>query len=56
VVQQAKKTLNEGDGLVSKNTALIDGVRQFALSVTDLDIDLIDRINPTFRRFHQVSK
>ncbi|MFM2432225.1 MAG: hypothetical protein RLZZ511_3439 [Cyanobacteriota bacterium] len=29
-----------------KNTALIDGVRQFALSVTELDIDLIDRINP----------
>jgi superfamily II DNA or RNA helicase len=46
LVQQAKKTLNEGDGLASKNTALIDGVRQFALSVTDLDIDLIDRINP----------
>lgn len=30
----------------SKNTALIDGVRQFALSVTELDMDLIDRINP----------
>nr|WP_019499653.1 hypothetical protein [Pseudanabaena sp. PCC 6802] len=29
-----------------KNTALIDGVRQFALSVTELDMDLIDRINP----------
>ncbi|TAF53877.1 MAG: DEAD/DEAH box helicase [Oscillatoriales cyanobacterium] len=29
-----------------KNTALIDGVRQFALSVTELDVDLIDRINP----------
>jgi hypothetical protein len=28
------------------NTALIDGVRKFALSVTELDIDLIDRINP----------
>jgi len=28
------------------NTALIDGVRQFALSVTELDMDLIDRINP----------
>jgi superfamily II DNA or RNA helicase len=28
------------------NTALIDGVRQFAFSVTELDIDLIDRINP----------
>ena len=31
---------------VAKNTALIDGVRQFALSVTELDMDLIDRINP----------
>lgn len=30
----------------AKNTALIDGVRQFALSVTELDMDLIDRINP----------
>jgi hypothetical protein len=29
-----------------KNTALIDGIRQFALSVTELDMDLIDRINP----------
>ncbi|MCT7957987.1 DEAD/DEAH box helicase [Laspinema palackyanum] len=46
LVQQAKKTSNEGDGIAAKNTALIDGVRQFALSVTDLDIDLIDRINP----------
>jgi hypothetical protein len=35
-------TLNEAP----KNTALIDGVRQFALSVTELDMDLIDRINP----------
>mgnify|MGYP007005198363 CR=1 FL=1 len=30
----------------SANTALIDGVRKFALSVRDLDIDLIDAINP----------
>jgi len=30
----------------SPNTALIDGVKQFALSVTDLDMDLIDSINP----------
>lgn len=28
------------------NTAFVDGVRQFAMSVKDLDIDLIDRINP----------
>ena len=50
VVQQAKKTMDEGrsedGGETAKNTALIDGVRQFALSVTDLDMDLIDRINP----------
>lgn len=29
-----------------RNNALINGVRQFALSVRELDIDLIDRINP----------
>jgi len=47
LVQQAKKTMDEGGGgEVAKNTALIDGVRQFALSVTELDMDLIDRINP----------
>ncbi len=46
LVQQAKKTMNEGGGEAAKNTALIDGVRQFALSVTELDMDLIDRINP----------
>lgn len=28
------------------NTALIDGVRKFAIDVRELDIDLIDRINP----------
>ncbi len=28
------------------NTALIDGVRKFAMDVRELDIDLIDRINP----------
>jgi hypothetical protein len=41
--------LGEGLGVreqATKNTALIDGVRQFALSVTELDMDLIDRINP----------
>ena len=50
VVQQAKKAIDEGrseeGGEITKNTALIDGVRQFALLVTDLDMDLIDRINP----------
>jgi superfamily II DNA or RNA helicase len=35
-----------GEGQQSSNTALIDGVRKFAMDVRDLDIDLIDRINP----------
>ncbi len=30
----------------SPNTAFVDGVRKFAMDVRDLDIDLIDRINP----------
>jgi superfamily II DNA or RNA helicase len=45
IVQQAKKSLDEAEG-DSKSTALIDGVRKFALSVRELDIDLIDRLNP----------
>ncbi|MFV0410801.1 MAG: DEAD/DEAH box helicase, partial [Paracoccus sp. (in: a-proteobacteria)] len=45
LVQQAKKELT-GGGEEAKNTSLIDGVRRFALSVKELDIDLIDRINP----------
>lgn len=47
LTQKAKEILNNVPELErSSNTALIDGVRKFALSVTDLDIDLIDRINP----------
>jgi hypothetical protein len=34
------------DAQASDNTALIDGVRKFAMDVRELDIDLIDRINP----------
>lgn len=34
------------DGEARSNTALIEGVRKFAIEVKDLDIDLIDRINP----------
>jgi superfamily II DNA or RNA helicase len=46
LVQQAKKALGEASGANTENTSLIDGVRRFALSVRELDIDLIDRINP----------
>ena len=37
---------DRGDSEPSANTALIDGVRKFAMDVRELDIDLIDRINP----------
>jgi superfamily II DNA or RNA helicase len=37
---------NPSNSEIAKNTSLIDGIRKFALSVTDLDMDLIDRINP----------
>jgi len=48
LTQQAKKiALGDGSGdEPSMNTALIDGVRKFAMDVRELDIDLIDRINP----------
>lgn len=49
LTQQAKKIALGGDGSgdePSANTALIDGVRKFAMDVRELDIDLIDRINP----------
>ena len=53
ITQQAKLALaqadanggNSGDGTIPGSTALIDGVRKF-VNVRDLDIDLIDRINP----------
>jgi len=47
LTQQAKKIAVEGDdNEPAVNTALIDGVRKFAMDVRELDIDLIDRINP----------
>ncbi|MBK8071173.1 MAG: DEAD/DEAH box helicase family protein [Ramlibacter sp.] len=47
LTQQAKQLVAGGDdGETAVNTALIDGVRKFAMDVRELDIDLIDRINP----------
>jgi len=47
LTQQAKQVVTDsGSPEPSANTALIDGVRRFAMDVRDLDIDLIDRINP----------
>jgi len=51
ITQKAKQIALGGDGTggsdqPSANTALIDGVRKFAMDVRELDIDLIDRVNP----------
>ena len=47
LTQQAKQIATGGDSTEpSANTALVDGVRKFAMDVRELDIDLIDRINP----------
>jgi hypothetical protein len=50
LTQRAKQIASGGDAGGSDeakaNTALIDGVRKFAMDVRDLDIDLIDSINP----------
>lgn len=47
LIQQAKQRVNVDDeASKAGNTALIDGVRKFAMDVRDLDIDLIDHINP----------
>jgi hypothetical protein len=57
LTQQAKKeALSGGNTEPSANTALIDGVRRFALSVSELDIDLIDRINPFGEAYAILSK
>jgi superfamily II DNA or RNA helicase len=57
LVQQSKPVpTGAGAGEEAKNTAIIDGVRQFALSVRELDIDLIDRINPFSQAYAILSK
>ena len=47
LVQKAKENaLGDAEASNNGSLALIDGVRKFAMDVCDLDIDLIDRINP----------
>ncbi len=50
LTQKAKQIVLEqeaaGGSEPRANTALIDGVRKFAMDVRELDIDLIDNINP----------
>ena len=53
--QQVKKVMNQhgqsefvdgGEDEPKANTAFVDGIRQFVMDVTSLDVDFIDRINP----------
>jgi hypothetical protein len=47
LTQQAKQALNLGNNIEAHgNTALIEGVRKYAMNVRHLEIDLIDHINP----------
>ncbi len=47
LTQKAKgDALDNLEAQTNGSTALIDGVRKFAMDVRELDIDLIDRINP----------
>ncbi|MFL1461829.1 DEAD/DEAH box helicase [Roseococcus sp. DSY-14] len=48
LTQQAKGAAMGGDGDAEKgpNIAFVEGVRRFAMDVRELDIDLIDSINP----------
>jgi len=46
LVQRAKQIAIDPEQGVKTNTALIDGVRKYAMDVRELDIDLIDKINP----------
>ena len=46
LTQKAKEIASGGDVEAGGSTALIDGVRKYAMDVRDLEIDLIDRINP----------
>lgn len=58
LTQKAKEVaLRIDDGAsISGNTALIDGVRKFAMDVRELDIDLIDRINPFSEAYSILAK
>ncbi len=58
MTQQAKKVVNEFSNSeeIGGSNAFIEGVRKFAMDVRELDIDLIDRINPFSEAYAILSK
>jgi superfamily II DNA or RNA helicase len=57
LTQKAKEILNNNsDNETKGSTALVDGVRKFAMDVRDLDVDWIDSINPFSEAYSILSK
>ncbi len=56
LVQEAKRQMGGSNADPKSNTALIDGVRKYKMDVRDLDIDLIDKINPFQSAFAVLSE
>ncbi len=57
LTQKAKEVVNDSaECQAAGNTALIDGIRKYAMDVRELDIDLIDRINPFGEAYAILSK
>jgi len=56
VDQEDKRRQDNPDDDEPLNTALVDGVRQFAMDVRELNIDLIDQINPFSEAYSIMAK
>ncbi|MBU2900635.1 DEAD/DEAH box helicase [Maribacter dokdonensis] len=57
ITQKAKEIVNGESRIGEKaNTALIDGVRKFAMDVRELDVDWIDSINPFSEAYSILAK
>ncbi len=57
LTQKAKEALNNNEEASTRgNTALIDGIRRFAMDVRELDVDWIDSINPFSEAYAILSK
>ena len=58
MIQVANKGngVEPGDDEEKSNTQLLNGIRKFALEVRDLDVDLIDSINPFQQAYAILSK
>ena len=57
LTQKAKEIVNNDSELSTRlNTAIIDGVRKFAMDVRDLDVDWIDSINPFSEAYSILAK